>query len=72
MLSENDEKYCENFPTLQECAEAVNVLDLDLMFWKNIQNFLYEATFISHIYIEKESTSTQKCSVLSPIHKKGN
>lgn len=72
VLSENDEKYCENFPTLQEYAEAVNVLDLELMFWKNIQNFLYEATFISHIYIEKESTSTQKCSVLSLIHKKGN
>lgn len=24
VLSENDKKYCENFPTLQECAEAVN------------------------------------------------
>lgn len=23
-LSKNDKKYSENFPTLQECAEAVN------------------------------------------------
>lgn len=23
MLSENDKRYCENFPTLQDCAEAV-------------------------------------------------
>lgn len=82
MLSENDKKYCENFPTLQECAEAVNGMknnkspgmdglpvEFYKMFWKNIRNFLYEA--ISQIYIEEELTSTQKCSVLSLIHKKG-
>lgn len=69
VLSENDTKYCEHFPTLQECAEVVNGMknnkspgidglpvEFYKMFWKNIRNFLYEA--ISQIYIEEELFST--------------
>ena len=39
------------------------------MFWKSIRYFLIEA--LSQIYTDEELTSTQKCSVLSLIHKKG-
>lgn len=55
-MSENNKKYCKNFPTIQECAVAVNGIknnkspgidglpvEFYKIFWKNIRNFLYEA-----------------------------
>ena len=82
MLSEKDKKDFETFPTLQECSEAVlgmknnkspgiDGLPIEFykMFWKSIRYFLIEA--LSQIYTDEELTSTQKCSVLSLIHKKG-
>lgn len=40
------------------------------MIWKHLKQYMYDALIKS--YEEQELTNTQKCSVLSLIHKKGD
>lgn len=59
VLSEKEKEMCENLPTLNECAEAVNGMknnkspgidglptEFYKMFWKNLKHYLYEALFL--------------------------
>ena len=82
-LSQEDKEMCDIFPSIAECAQAVfNMknnkapgsdglpVEFYKMFWKQISEPFYNA--LKSSFAEKELSVTQKCSILSLIHKKGD
>lgn len=82
-LSDEDKEFFDKAPTIQECSEAVLEMknnkspgldgglpvEFYKMFWKHLKQYMFDALIKS--FEDKELTNTQKCSVLSLIHKKG-
>ena len=82
-LSSNDKEYCDEFPTIEECREAVFNMKankspgLDGLpsefykcMWVIIANLFYDA--LKEIYVRKEMSFSQRLSVISLLHKKGD
>lgn len=82
MLNENDKLMLDEFPTFEECKNAVFEMkgekspgldgipcEFYQCFWKIIGPIFYAA--LKEIFKQKEMSESQKISVISLIHKKG-
>ena len=82
-LTDEDREIFEKFPTEKECAEAVFHMkqnkspgndgipvEFYKMFWKHLKTHYYNALIYS--FEQGELSTTQKCSILSLIFKKGS
>ena len=83
ILSEKDKEYCDTFPSLAECEEAVKNMKsnkspaLDGLtsefyktFWSDLKYLFYNS--LKKIYENKEMSFSQRLAVMTLIHKKGD
>ena len=82
-MSEKDKEYCDTFPSLAECEEAVKNMKsnkspaLDGLtsefyktFWGDLKYLFYNS--LKKIYENKEMSFSQRLAVMTLIHKKGD
>jgi hypothetical protein len=80
-ISDDDIQFCEEFPSLEECTEAVQALKLNKapeldgltnefykVFWVHIKDLFYDT--LRGIYRNNKLSYTQKLAIISLIFKK--
>ena len=82
-LTEHEKQICEDIPTLKECEEAIKSMknnkspgndgipvEFYKLFWNDIKSYFYKSLLKS--FEIEELCTTQKLSLISLIHKKGD
>ena len=80
ILSEKDKEYCDTFPSLAECEEAVKTNKSPALdgltsefyktFWGDLKYLFYNS--LKKIYENKEMSFSQRLAVMTLVHTKGD
>ena len=82
-LTEQDKLFCDAFPTMDECGEAIKSMknnkspgfdgipvEFYKIFWNDIKHYYYDS--IAHSFDCEEMSFSQKLSIISLLYKKGS
>ena len=82
-LTEQDKLFCDAFPTMDECGEAIKSMknnkspgfdgipvEFYKIFWNDIKHYYYDS--VAHSFDCEEMSFSQKLSIISLLYKKGS